>query len=39
MAGEKYRAFHERSLKDRDAFWSEQAALVEWHQPFGRVLD
>jgi propionyl-CoA synthetase len=39
MAGEKYRAFHERSLKDPDAFWSEQAALVEWHQPFGRVLD
>src|SRR5262245_10660158 len=39
MAGEKYRAFHERSLTDRDAFWSEQAALVEWHKPFARVLD
>jgi propionyl-CoA synthetase len=39
MAGEKYRAFHARSLKDRDAFWTEQAALVEWGKPFGRVLD
>src|SRR5512134_3235340 len=39
MAGEKYRAFHERSIKDRDAFWTEQAALVDWGKPFGRVLD
>ena len=39
MAGDKYRAFHTRSIKDRDAFWTEQAALVEWDKPFGRVLD
>ena len=39
MAGDKYRAFHRRSLEDRDAFWTEQAALVEWHKPFERVLD
>ena len=39
MAGEKYRAFHERSIKDPDGFWSEQAKLVEWHKPFGKVLD
>jgi len=39
MAGEKYRAFHTRSIKDRDAFWTEQAALLEWGKPFGRVLD
>jgi propionyl-CoA synthetase len=39
MAGETYRAFHNRSLTDRDAFWTEQAALVEWGKPFGRVLD
>ena len=39
MAGEKYRAFHARSLKDRDAFWTEQGALVDWGKPFGRVLD
>jgi propionyl-CoA synthetase len=34
-----YRAFHDRSLKDRDAFWREEAKLVEWHAPFARVLD
>ncbi len=39
MAGEAYRAFHARSLKDRDGFWSEQARLVDWHKPFGKVLD
>jgi propionyl-CoA synthetase len=39
MAGATYRAFHARSLADRDAFWSEQAKLVDWHKPFARVLD
>jgi len=39
MAGEKYRAFHERSIKDPDGFWSEQAKLIEWSKPFGKVLD
>jgi len=39
MAGETYRAFHARSLAERDAFWSEQAKLVDWHKPFGRILD
>jgi len=39
MAGEAYRAFHARSINDRDAFWTEQAALVEWGTPFARVLD
>jgi propionyl-CoA synthetase len=39
MAGETYRAFHVRSLEERDAFWSEQAKLVDWHKPFGQVLD
>ena len=34
-----YRAFHDRSLNDRDAFWREEAKLVEWHAPFARVLD
>ena len=34
-----YRAFHDRSLKDRDAFWREEAKLVDWHAPFARVLD
>jgi propionyl-CoA synthetase len=39
MAGEAYRAFHARSLTDRDAFWTEQAKLVDWGKPFAKVLD
>ena len=39
MAGETYRAFHARSLKDRDAFWTEQAKLIDWAKPFRQVLD
>jgi propionyl-CoA synthetase len=33
------RHFHRRSLAERDAFWAEQAQLIEWHKPFDRVLD
>jgi len=38
MAGE-YKAFHRRSIEDREGFWAEQAQLVHWHKPFERVLD
>src|SRR5688572_4018525 len=34
-----YREFHRRSIADREGFWAEQAKLIEWHKPFGRVLD
>jgi propionyl-CoA synthetase len=34
-----YREFHRRSLTERDAFWREEAALVDWHTPFSSVLD
>ena len=34
-----YAAFHRRSIVDRDAFWTEQAALIDWHQPFDQVCD
>ena len=34
-----YREFHRRSLEDRDAFWGEQAALIDWQSPFTSVLD
>ena len=34
-----YEAFHERSLRDRDAFWAEQAELIDWQQPFEQVCD
>ena len=31
--------FHRRSIEDRDGFWTEQAALVDWHKLFSKVLD
>jgi len=37
--GEKYQAFHRRSIEDRDAFWTEQSKMIDWHKPFGQVLD
>jgi propionyl-CoA synthetase len=36
---QRYADFHRRSIDDRDAFWYEQARLVDWHRPFDRVLD
>jgi propionyl-CoA synthetase len=36
---QKYREFHRRSLVERDAFWREQAAAIDWQQPFEQVLD
>ncbi|MDP3253671.1 MAG: propionate--CoA ligase [Hydrogenophaga sp.] len=32
-----YAEFYRRSMEDRDAFWTEQAALVDWKKPFDRV--
>ncbi len=37
--GAAYARFHQRSLTDRDAFWSEQAALIDWHTPPTQVCD
>jgi propionyl-CoA synthetase len=34
-----YAAAHQRSLADRDAFWRERAALIDWQTPFSQVLD
>ena len=34
-----YRDFYRRSIEDRAGFWAQQAALIEWHEPFGQVLD
>jgi len=31
--------FHARSIADREGFWAEQAALIDWHEPFEKVLD
>ena len=32
-----YAEFYRRSVEDRDAFWTEQAGLVDWQKPFDRV--
>ncbi len=32
-------AFHARSLADRDGFWNEQAALIDWHTAPRQVCD
>jgi propionyl-CoA synthetase len=34
-----YAAFYRRSLEDRDAFWAEQARLIEWQRPPGTICD
>ena len=34
-----YKAFHERSVKDPQGFWAEQAQLIEWQKPFDQVLN
>ena len=34
-----YSAFHRRSIDDRDAFWTEQASLIDWNAPVQQVLD
>ena len=31
--------FHARSLADPEGFWTEQARLIDWHRPFGKVVD
>jgi hypothetical protein len=35
----RYAEFHRRSIEDRDAFWAEQAALIDWKTPFDQVCD
>ncbi len=34
-----YAAFYRRSIQEPEAFWAEQAALIDWHTPFTQVLD
>ena len=34
-----YADFHRRSLTDREGFWREQAALIDWQRPFDTVMD
>ncbi|MEZ5740940.1 MAG: propionate--CoA ligase [Burkholderiaceae bacterium] len=39
MTASVYQAFHQRSIEDREGFWAEQTRLIDWHKPFGQVLD
>jgi propionyl-CoA synthetase len=34
-----FNAFQKRSLSDKESFWKEQAALIDWFEPFTQVLD
>ena len=34
-----YRDFHQRSIEERESFWAEQAALIDWREPVKQVLD
>ncbi len=34
-----YAAFYRRSVEQPDAFWTEQAQLIDWHTPFTTVCD
>ncbi|SEK22078.1 propionyl-CoA synthetase [Roseateles sp. YR242] len=39
MTATRYQAFYDRSLSDPEGFWSEQAELIDWGQPFQQVCD
>jgi propionyl-CoA synthetase len=34
-----YTDFYEQSVTDPQAFWNEQASLIDWHDPYTQVLD
>ncbi len=34
-----YAEFHRRSIEDRDGFWAEQAALIDWQTPPQQICD
>ncbi len=34
-----YAEFYRRSIKDRDAFWAEQAQLIDWQTPPRTICD
>ncbi|WP_459617765.1 propionate--CoA ligase [Bordetella sp. 2513F-2] len=36
---QKLKDFHDRSLRDREAFWGEQASRIHWEVPYRQVLD
>ncbi len=36
---DEYREMYERSLKDPDGFWAEQAEIIDWFKKWDKVLD
>jgi len=34
-----YADFYRRSIDDRDAFWIDQAGLIDWQRRFTKVCD
>ncbi|HVE50343.1 MAG TPA: propionate--CoA ligase [Casimicrobiaceae bacterium] len=36
---QRYRETNRRSIENREDYWREQAALIDWKTPFTRVLD
>ncbi|MCH2242480.1 MAG: propionate--CoA ligase [Aquabacterium sp.] len=34
-----YASLHRRSITDRDAYWAEQARLIDWHRPPEQICD
>ncbi len=34
-----YKEFHARSLADPEGFWAAEARRIDWHKPFGKVLE
>ncbi|MGZ5036084.1 MAG: propionate--CoA ligase [Usitatibacter sp.] len=34
-----YKDFYKRSLDDPEGFWAAEARCIDWHKPFGKVLE
>ena len=34
-----YAEFYRRSIEQPEAFWDDQARLIDWHTPYSKVLD
>ncbi len=35
----RYAEYYRRSIEQPEAFWAEQAVLIDWHRPWDQVLD
>jgi acetyl-CoA synthetase len=36
---EEYKKLHQRSIQDPEAFWAEQAKMIDWFTPWSKVLE